>query len=52
MLRIEILHVAVDGNEIVKGLDLEVGKGEINVIMGPNGAGKSTLENVLMVNPL
>jgi Fe-S cluster assembly ATP-binding protein len=45
------LHVEVDGNEIVKGLDLEVGKGEIHAIMGPNGSGKSTLANVLMGHP-
>jgi Fe-S cluster assembly ATP-binding protein len=51
MLRIENLHVEVDGNEIVKGLDLEVGRGEIHAIMGPNGSGKSTLANVLMGHP-
>ncbi|MCA1718215.1 MAG: Fe-S cluster assembly ATPase SufC [Actinobacteria bacterium] len=51
MLKIENLHVEVDGNEIVKGLDLEVGQGEIHAIMGPNGSGKSTLANVLMGHP-
>ena len=51
MLKIENLHVEVDGNEIVKGLDLEVGRGEIHAIMGPNGSGKSTLANVLMGHP-
>ena len=51
MLKIENLHVEVDGNEIVKGLDLEVGTGEIHAIMGPNGSGKSTLANVLMGHP-
>jgi Fe-S cluster assembly ATP-binding protein len=51
MLRIEDLHVEVDGNEIVKGLDLEVGQGELHAIMGPNGSGKSTLANVLMGHP-
>ena len=51
MLRIENLHVEVDGNEIVKGLELEVGRGEIHAIMGPNGSGKSTLANVLMGHP-
>jgi Fe-S cluster assembly ATP-binding protein len=51
MLKIENLHVEVDGNEIVKGLDLEVGLGEIHAIMGPNGSGKSTLANVLMGHP-
>jgi Fe-S cluster assembly ATP-binding protein len=51
MLKIENLHIEIDGNEIVKGLDLEVGKGEIHAIMGPNGSGKSTLANVLMGHP-
>jgi Fe-S cluster assembly ATP-binding protein len=51
MLKIENLHVEIDGNEIVKGLDLEVEKGEIHAIMGPNGSGKSTLANVLMGHP-
>jgi Fe-S cluster assembly ATP-binding protein len=51
MLKIENLHVEIDGNEIVKGLDLEVGRGEIHAIMGPNGSGKSTLANVLMGHP-
>jgi len=51
MLKIENLHVEIDGNEIIKGLSLEVGKGEIHAIMGPNGSGKSTLANVLMGHP-
>ncbi|HEX6711193.1 MAG TPA: ATP-binding cassette domain-containing protein, partial [Rubrobacter sp.] len=51
MLKIENLQVEIDGQEIVKGLDLEVGKGEIHAIMGPNGSGKSTLANVLMGHP-
>jgi Fe-S cluster assembly ATP-binding protein len=51
MLKIENLHVEIDGNEIVKGLDLEVGRGELHAIMGPNGSGKSTLANVLMGHP-
>jgi Fe-S cluster assembly ATP-binding protein len=51
MLKIENLHVEIDGNEIVKGLDLEVEKGEIHAIMGPNGSGKSTLANVMMGHP-
>ena len=51
MLKIENLHIEIDGNEIVKGLDLEVGKGEIHAIMGQNGSGKSTLANVLMGHP-
>jgi Fe-S cluster assembly ATP-binding protein len=51
MLKVENLHVEIDGQEIVKGLDLEVGEGEIHAIMGPNGSGKSTLANVLMGHP-
>src|ERR671927_1347429 len=51
MLKVENLHVETDGQEIVKGLDLEVGEGEIHAIMGPNGSGKSTLSNVLMGHP-
>jgi len=51
MLKIENLHVEIDGSEIIKGLNLEVGQGEIHAIMGPNGSGKSTLANVLMGHP-
>jgi Fe-S cluster assembly ATP-binding protein len=51
MLKIENLHIEIDGNEIVKGLDLDVGRGELHAIMGPNGSGKSTLANVLMGHP-
>ncbi len=47
MLSIKNLHVNVDGKEILKGLNLEVGKGEVHAIMGPNGSGKSTLSYVL-----
>ncbi|BBL80305.1 ABC transporter ATP-binding protein [Rubrobacter xylanophilus] len=51
MLKIENLRAEVEGKEILKGLTLEVGKGEIHAIMGPNGSGKSTLANVLMGHP-
>jgi Fe-S cluster assembly ATP-binding protein len=47
MLKIENLHVRVEGREILKGLSLEVAPGQVHAIMGPNGAGKSTLGNVL-----
>jgi Fe-S cluster assembly ATP-binding protein len=51
MLKIINLKTSVEDKEILKGLNLEIGKGEIHVIMGPNGAGKSTLANTLMGHP-
>jgi Fe-S cluster assembly ATP-binding protein len=50
-LIIRNLHVNVEGKEILKGLDLEMNRGEIHAIMGPNGSGKSTLANTLMGHP-
>lgn len=50
LLKVCNLKVEADEKEILKGLNLEVNKGEIHVIMGPNGAGKSTLANAIMNN--
>jgi Fe-S cluster assembly ATP-binding protein len=51
MLKIDNLHATVGGTSILNGLTLEVGAGEVHVIMGPNGAGKSTLAYVLGGRP-
>ena len=47
MLNIKNLHANVEGNEILKGINLTVNRGEIHAIMGPNGSGKSTMANVI-----
>ena len=51
LLKINDLYVNAGEKEILKGLNLEIKKGETHVIMGPNGAGKSTLANVILNNP-
>jgi len=51
MLSVRNLHAAVDGREILRGIDLEVKAGEIHAVMGPNGSGKSTLAQVLAGHP-
>ena len=50
MLKINNLHANVEGNEILRGLNLEVKPGEVHAIMGPNGSGKSTLASVIAGN--
>ncbi|MEK7606823.1 MAG: Fe-S cluster assembly ATPase SufC [Patescibacteria group bacterium] len=50
-LEIKNLHVAVDGKEIVKGVNFSVRSGQVHALMGPNGSGKSTLANALLGHP-
>ena len=47
MLKIENLHASIGDKEILKGINLTVGKGEVHAIMGPNGSGKSTMAYAL-----
>ena len=51
MLEVKDLHASVNGKEILKGINLNIKKGEVHAIMGPNGSGKSTLSSVLVGHP-
>ena len=52
LLEIKDLHVNAEEKEILKGINLEIKKGEIHVIMGPNGSGKTTTANAILNNPM
>ncbi len=51
MIEIKNLSASVDGNEILKGINLVVKNGEVHAIMGPNGSGKSTLSKIIAGHP-
>lgn len=50
-LKIQNLRASVDNREILKGINLTIGRGQLHILMGPNGSGKSTLAQVIMGNP-
>ena len=50
LLKIKNLNVEIEGNKILRNLNLEINRGEVHAIMGPNGSGKSTLSNILAGN--
>ena len=51
LLEIKNLHAGIDGNEILNGINIEIGAGEIHAIMGRNGSGKTTTANIVMGHP-
>src|SRR5258708_14238461 len=50
-LEIRDLHVRIEEREIIRGVDLDISRGEIHALMGPNGSGKSTMANTLLGHP-
>ncbi|MBS1261625.1 MAG: Fe-S cluster assembly ATPase SufC [Calditrichaeota bacterium] len=52
LLSIHDLHVEIEGNEVLKGVSLEINRGEKHAVMGPNGSGKSSMANALAGHPL
>ncbi|MEM0149338.1 MAG: Fe-S cluster assembly ATPase SufC [Candidatus Micrarchaeaceae archaeon] len=51
ILELDNLHAGIDGNEIIKGVNITIKSGEIHVLMGPNGSGKTTLANIIFGHP-